>query len=410
MKKSITLCLLATFVALTAGADTNQLELLTLDQSMDMAERLHPKLAEAKALVEAAAGRAQQAGAFPNPEAIVGAQQLPFNRNTSNQREYVAGVAQPIPLGGRLGRAREAEQLDREVRVRGLELVRRDLRKRVHSAFATALYQERAFQTQNHIAKSVEQVVATTKARIDAGDAVPEDLARIEMELARAKVEIQRSQSMHEQAMLTLAAAIGDASLNVKSLSGSLDSTFEIPTLEALAASLSTQPEIQLADADLRARSARIDLAKAERIPDVKIEALYHRLEATKENTFDIGLSLPLPLFNRNQGRLREARAEAEAAGARSRLTGNEMNIRLRESYAQLTTALAASRALQTEILPRADTVLKSAEARYAAGDTSLSDVLPVRRDWAAVQLSHLESLRDVMLAWVQLRSIAGHK
>lgn len=393
----------ALLAAETNSASTQPVENLTLEQALEMAERQQPQLAEARALVDAAAGRAQQAGTFPNPEALLGAQQIPFSGDASNQREYVAGVAQPIPLGGRLGKAREAELLDREVRVRGLEVTRRDLRKRVHNAFATALYQERAFQTQAQIAQSTEKVAATTKARVDAGDAVPEELARMEMEFARAKVEIQRSQSLREQAMLGLAAAIGDSHLNVKSLAGSLEATFEIPTLESLAGTLSAQPEFALADASLRASNARIDLAKAERIPDVKVEALYHRLEATKENTFDIGLSIPLPLFNRNQGKLREARAEAAATEARSRMTENEMNLRLRESYAQLTSALATSRVLQTEILPRAETVLKTAESRYAAGDISLADVLPVRRDWAEIQLSHLESLRDVMQAWVQV-------
>jgi len=387
----------------TIPASTQPVENLTLEQALEMAERRQPQLDEARALVEAAAGRAQQAGAFPNPEAIVGAQQIPFSSDASNQREYVAGIAQPIPLGGRLGKAREAELLDHEVRVRGLEVTRHDLRKRVHSAFATALYQERAFQTQSQIAQSVEKVVVTTRARVDAGDAVPEELARVEMEFARAKVEVQRSQSLREQAMLGLAAAIGDTRLSVKSLVGDLDTTFDIPTLESLAASLSAHPEFALADASLRASDARIDLAKAERIPDVKVEALYHRIETTKENTFDIGLSIPLPLFNRNQGKLREVRAEAAAAEARSRMTESELNLRLRESYAQLTSALAASRALQTEILPRAETVLKSAESRYAAGDTSLADVLPVRRNWAAIQLNHLESLRDVMQAWAEV-------
>jgi len=404
MKTSILLALLVAFSGTSSShAASNRLESLTLDQALEMAERLQPQLAEARALVEAAAGRALQAGAFPNPEAIVGAQQLPLESGASNQREYVAGVAQPIPVGGRLSKAREAEQLEREVRVRGFAVTRRDLRKRVHSAFATALYQERAFQAQSEIAQSIEKVVAITKARVDAGDIVPEDLARVEMELARTKVEIQRSQSLREQAMIGLVTAIGDASLSVKSLAGNLDATFEIPTLESLAATLSTQPEIQLAAASQRASNARIDLAKAERIPDVKVEALYHRLEATKENTIDLGLSIPLPLFNRNHGRLREARAEAAAAEARSRTTENELNLRLRESYAQLTSALATSRALQTEILPRAETVLKSTELRYAAGDTSLADVLPVRRDWAAIQLTHLESLREVMQAWAQV-------
>ena len=68
---------------------------------------------------------------------------------------------------------------------------------------------------------------------------------------------------------------------------------------------------------------------------------------------------------------------------------------------------LANSGTLKTEILSRAETVLKGAEARYAAGDISLAEILPVRRDWAAVQLSYLESLRDVMQAWAEVARYA---
>ena len=138
----------------------------------------------------------------------------------------------------------------------------------------------------------------------------------------------------------------------------------------------------------------------------MKVELLYHRLESSQQNTMDVGLSIPLPLFNRNQGRLREARAEVAAAEARSRMTKNELTTRLRESHLQLTTALANSGTLKTEILPRAETALKGAEARYAAGDISLAEILPVRCDWAAVQLTYLESLRDVMQAWAEIKPL----
>jgi len=414
MKENVLkLALLAMLASTTVIGATNQdvssrrsLESLTLEQALELAERQHPQLAEAHALVEASAGRAQQAGALSNPELILGALQLPLDSGASNQREYVAGVAQPIPLGGRLGKAREAELLEREVRARGLEVTRRELRKRVHSAFATALYQEQAFLAQSRIAQGFEKAVATTKARVEAGDAVPDDLARVEMELARAKVEVQRAESLRAQSRVALAAAMGDMNLRAQSLSGSLEVTFEIPSLESLAASLSAQPESLQADAAVRASMARMDLAKAERIPDVKVEALYHRLESTRGNTFDIGLSIPLPLFNRNQGRLREARAEAAAAEARARSTQLGLRARLHEAYTELTTSLASSRALKAEILPRADTVLKAAEARYAAGDSSLSEVLIVRRDWALAQLTYLESLREVMQSWAKVAAL----
>lgn len=409
MKIASILILLA---GLTAGAatladgvnrETNQIEKLTLDQALEMAERLQPGLAEARALVEAAEGRARQAGTFPNPDAIARIEQAPFKGSTLGEAQYLAGIAQPVPLGRRLSKAREAEQLERERRAQELKVRRRALRKRVHGAFATALYQEKAFRTQGEIGASVENLAATTKARVEAGDTAAEDLARVEMELARAKVELTRSRSLREQAMASLSGAIGETALLVKSLDGNLDETFDIPTLESLAANLATQPEMALVQADIRTRNARVDLAKAERIPDVRIELLYRRLESTKENTFDVGLSIPLPLFDRNQGRLREARAEVVAAEARSRSTQNELTFQLREAHAQLVAALANRRALKTEILPRSDTVLKSAEVRFAAGDISLSEVAPVRLDWASVQLTYLESLRDVMQAWAAL-------
>ena len=378
---------------------------LTLDQALEMAESMQPQLAEAKAMVEAAEGRARQAGAFPNPEAIAGAQQIPFRGSGANEKEYVAGLGQTIPLGRRLSKAREAELLDREVRARGLEVKRRDIRKRVHSAFATALYQEKACQAQMEIERSAEKAMVMAQARFDAGDALREDLARTEMELIRAKVELKRAESLSKQAMVALASAMGDATFVVQSLVGKLDDVFEVPTLESLVKNLASLPENGQAEADIRTRNARLNAAKAERIPDVKVELLYHRLESSRENTIDVGFSIPLPLFNRNQGRLREARAELTAAEARSRITYNELTTRLRESHLQLTLALDTIRTFKTEILGKADIVLKSAEARYAAGDISLAEILPVRRDWAAMQLSYLESLRDVMQAWVEVKN-----
>jgi cobalt-zinc-cadmium efflux system outer membrane protein len=387
---------------------TNQIELLTLDQALEMAERRHPQLAETRALVEAASGRAQQAGAFPNPEAILGTQQIPIQSYPVPDRQYVAGFGQSIPLGNRLAKAREAELLEREVRLRGVESVHRQLRKRVQGSFATALYQESAFQAQGRITDGLASAVAVTKARLDAGDVIPQDLARTEMELARAEVELRRSESLRKQGLIALAAAVGDPDLEVKSVEGSLDVAFEVPTLDSLAANLSLQPELQAAEAGVRASAARVDLAKAERIPDVKVETLYRRLEVTGQNTFDLGLNIPLPWFNRNQGRLREARSEALAAEARARNTANEMNLNLRESYIALITGLDNLKTFRTQILPRAETVLKSAELRYAAGDSALTDLLPVRRDWAAVHLSYLETLREVMQSWAEVASFLG--
>jgi outer membrane protein, heavy metal efflux system len=393
-----------------AATSTNSSEAITLERVIELAEQQHPDLAEAKALVEAAAGRIDQAGKFPNPEAIARMESAPIRGRTTGDAEYLAGVSQLVPLGSRLSKAREVERLEHERRSAELDLKRREVRKRVHAAFATALYQERAYQTQTEIVRSVEKATGTTKARFESGDALREDVARAEMELARAKVELKRAESLHNHALTTLRAAIGDSQARIRSLAGDLDVVFDVPAVESVAAQMTSHPANVAAEAALRVQIARVDLAKVERIPDVKVELLYRRLEAEKRDAFDVGLSIPLPIFDRNQGRVREARAEVEAAQARSRATQNDLNLRLHEAHAQLTTALTNSATFKTEILPRADIVLKAAEARYAAGDISLNEVLPVRRDWAGAQLDYLESLRDVMQAWASLTPLLNDR
>jgi cobalt-zinc-cadmium efflux system outer membrane protein len=388
------------------GATTNQLGALTLEQALALAEQHHPQLAEARALVEAAAGRAQQAGTRPNPEVVVRAEQIPFKDTPARDRQYVVGFAQTVPLGSKVAKARQAELQEQEARTRQLEVVRRDVRKRVHTAFATALYQEQAARIQTRIAEDFTRTIALIKARLVAGDAVPEELARSEMELARAEVEARRSLSLQEQAGSALIAALGSTELRLPSLAGNLEAAFEVPTLESLTARLAEHPELLEAQAAQKVNAARLELAMVQRIPDVTAEVLYRRLEATRQNTLDFGFRIPLPWFTTGQGRVREARAEAVAAEARSRSTQAELQRRLYTAHAELTTALANRRALKDDILPRATTVLAAVEARHTAGELALNDVLSARREWAAVQLAHLESLRDVMRAWAE---ISGH-
>jgi outer membrane protein, heavy metal efflux system len=407
MNKLIFLSLVMTCaLRLPLRAEPGTNSTLTLDEALALAQRHHPDLAEARALLDAAEGRARQAGLFPNPDAIARVESAPFRGRTTGDAEYLAGVAQTIPLGSRLSKAKQAEQLQREKQVHAVEARRRDILKRVHSAFATALYHELAFTAQSNITYTFSITVQITKRRVDAGDALPEDVARVELELARAQLELARASSMRQLSRRTLSAAVG-TQLPIKTRpEGNLDHVFEVPALEQVDTALRDHPALLTANADVAASEAHVALAKAQRIPDITVEALYRRLQSERRDAFDIGVSIPLPLFDRNQGRLREARGELAASEARRQSTRNALELRTHEAHAQLTAALARTRALRDEVLPRAETILQTAEKRYAAGDLRLADLLPVRRDWATIQLTYLESLRDVAQAWAELRSM----
>ena len=390
--------------AVTQAQTAPPVDALTLEQALALAEQNHSGLVEAGALVRAAEGRVQQAGVRPNPEAIARMENAPFRGNTTGNADYLAGVGITIPLGNRREQATRVEDLDRQ-RL-GFEAggKRLDIHRRVQAEFATALYQEQARHLRGELVTAAEQGVQVTRARLDAGDAIPTDLARVEAELATAQAEWKRSDLLRRQALVSLASTIGLPADDVREVQGSLGTTLEIPALEELTAELATHPAMAAAGAALSAREAGVSLSRVQRIPDLKAELLYHRIESSQRDAFDVGISLPLPLFDRGRGRLREAEAQRDAAEARMRSTQRELRTQLREAHGLLTAALSDARTLETQVLPKMKTVREGTEARYAAGDLSLGEVLSVRRDDAGVRLRYLEALRDTMLAWAELR------
>lgn len=391
------------------GVPPESITLLTLSQAFELADRSHPEIAYALAQVEAAAGRTAQAGVFPNPVAVARMEQAPFDGHTTEEAEYVAGLSQRIPLGNRLSAASQVGRLEEERLREELAVRRLEVHRRVQGAFATALYLDEVIKVQLSAVQITANGLAATGARLAAGDALPEDVARAEMEMGRARLELERAQSLGEQAQAELRGAMGNPNVVVLSLEGALEDTFELPTLESLSARLGDHPSVAVAEAGISVERARVGLAEVQRIPDVNLDLFYRRLEISNTNTFDIGIAIPLPLFDRNQGSIREAQASVAAAEARARSTRNELERELRQAHIRLTSALADARALREIILPRAEVVLRAFEGRYAAGDASLTEVLPIRREHTAIELAHLESLRRVMEAWAALLPYLPH-
>ena len=98
-----------------------------------------------------------------------------------------------------------------------------------------------------------------------------------------------------------------------------------------------------------------------------------------------------------------ESGANVEVAVAQVKATHNELIQAAKKLHSQLTTALERAVVLKEQALPEANTMLKSAESRFSLGDASLTEILPIRREWAEVQLNYLEVLKEAALSWAKL-------
>ena len=377
---------------------------LTLDAAIGIALDHHPQLAEFRALADAAAARAQTAGRFPNPEAVARVESAPISSGTLSQAEYVAGFSQPIPLGGRLSALRDLERATVDLREKELAAAALQLARSVHGAFATALFTTEVLQVQTNLAANLEELLRITTARVELGDAPPLALARLQAEEAQQRLAVREASWLHQEAMHDLAATLWDFTIPIQSLDGSLEEALQINSLQN--SSIDGHPALAAVQSAVTAQRARVRLAEAERIPDVNLDLFYRRIEATRDHAFDIGIRVPIPLFDTKRSRVREAESDLRAVEARYQRRRNEIGHARHESELAFAKAMDTVDLLRTDVLPKIETSLRGAEARYAAGDTSLGDLLMVRREAATHQMKYLEALRSVLEAWARLSTL----
>lgn len=376
---------------------------LTLEETLRRAEDHRPEIAEGRALVEAAEGRRIQEGLPSNPVAVLRMESAPLGGATDGDTQFVTGVTQSLPIGGRIGASQRVAEAEIERARSALDVKRMEIRRRVQGAFAAALSLQEAVRIHDEALRISEDGLAVARARVAAGDALADEVARAEIERSMALLDRDRGRSRREAALAALATEMWEPSARVESIEGTLDVALDLPSLETLFARIAEHPLATEAEREIEVFRRQATLAEAQRIPDIDLDLFYRRFEDQGSDAFDVGLAVGIPLWNRNQGRLREARAEVEAAGARSRVTRLNLVSTLRQSHAALGQALARARVLRDEILPRSAAVRDVLEKRYAAGDLSMAEVLPIRRESTLRALDRLDALREAMEAWADL-------
>jgi cobalt-zinc-cadmium efflux system outer membrane protein len=406
MKFLVIICLLAGSMPLGHGSsETPKIPLanLTLDRAIEIALQAHPNLAEAAANLDSARARASSAGRLPNPEVVARMESAPLGAGSTSSAEYVAGISQALPLGRRLAAAKAlgaAEVALNESRL-GVEAL--NIRRTVENAFATALYAAEAANVQTNVAASMEELVRVLKLRVDHGDASAVDLVRARAEQAQDRLQANEAGHLHRQAVRGLAAVLGDHSLPIISLAGNLEDTLRLESIAGWLTNSSEHPLIATAADAARVEEARLRLARSERVPDVNLDLFYRRLQATRENGFDIGVAVALPIFDR-KSRLREAQSNLAAAEARQARIRNEIGHELRSYEFALQQQLEIVTVFRQDVLPNLDQAAAAAQARFAAGDVSLTEMVAVKRDFAAARMHYLDALRKVMESWAALK------
>jgi outer membrane protein, heavy metal efflux system len=383
---------------------------LTLAELERMAVAASPTLAQSQSEVRAAAGRALQAGAYPNP--VIGA-----------SGDHVAGgpvlrggdlggfVEQRVVMGGKLGLSRRAAEQSGVAAGHLQEAERLRVLTTIRGLYYRALGEQRLVAVRQEMAEVAGRTAKTRRELVNLGQADRPDVLAADIEAQRAELGVTLARNALEKTWREIGAVVGQAGLAASTLDGDFEAVPKVDSEAALAAINAGNPEVLAADANRASADLQLRRARVENIPDILVRGgvRYNREliapgEAIgTEGFFDIGVQIPI--FNRNQGAIAAAGAEAE----RARLEGGREKLALARRFAgvyrEYRDAVDAAARYRDSMIPAAREAYEMYAGNFANMAAPYPQVLATQRNLFQLQEEYVAAL---MTAWRSAVEIEG--
>ena len=392
-----------------AGAMT-----LRLEDMERMALEANPAIGQAKALVDAAAGRALQAGLWPNPS---------FGANGEHVSRVTGGgaiggfVEQRFITAGKLGLSRKVAQQEQALYLENQNAQKQRLLNSVRTLYYQALGDQLLIQVRTDLAGLATRAVSVSQELANVGQADKPDLLAAETEAERIQLELINAQNAADRTWRQLAAILNKPALKPTMLEGNLEDFPKLDVEQALEAIYRESPELRAAEVAVRQSELSVRRAQVEKIPDIfvrgglrnnreygEIGPLGPTQRRGLEGIFDV--SVQIPIFNRNQGGVKTAKAEADHARLEVQRTRLSLQSRLAAEYKDYRDSSVAVERYRTRILPKARQAydLYLSNFRQMAG--AYPQALIAQRNLFQFQDSYVAALVSTWLRAIEIQGL----
>lgn len=381
----------------TSTATLAELEVLAIQQN--------PRLARAGYVVDAARGRAEQAGLYPNPTIGVTFDEL-GDRTGRAGVNTLPLVSQEFVVGGKLRLSREAglRQVDQETwRLLGQ---RYSLLSDVRTKFYEALVLQTRIEILQKMLELAERSVEQSNELLKAKQVARLDVVQLEIEAERLRADLEATERELPGAYRNLAATVGDPHLSIQQVRGVLADQlpeYDLDSVQGLV--LASHPDVHAARFGVDRARVLIQRARVEPRPNVSVDTGYVRQNQNRSDDFRIGASISVPLWNRNQGNIRAAEAEYCEAQQQVRQVQNELTERLSLALRDYAAARRRAERYSTAILPRAKETYELSRKAYQGGEFEYLRILEAQRVLAQAYLDYIRAQGD---GWKAAATLSG--
>lgn len=371
---------------------------LTLHNAVQLALQHNPELAAFAKEMGALEGVTLQARLLPNPQLQIDSEDIGTRPNSPGARFLSIRISQLIETAGKRSARTNVASLGQERAGQDYEARRLDLIAQVANVFTDVLAGQQRLQLANESLALAQTVVDAVAKRVFSGKVPPIEETRAKVAFATTRIEFEQAQHNLESARKQLALLWNDPIPSFERVLGDLESFVTIPDFDVLAEYLYSNPAALGSRLNLTQRKAILVLQKAQRIPDITLNAgvrRYFTTEHQNDTTALIGLSIPLPVFNRNQGNLLEAHQRVDKAEVEWAATDLRLRTLLVQAYEALIAAHNQISMLREEILPGAREASNTARRGYELGRFGFLEMLDAQRTLFQNQTLYIQALAN---------------
>lgn len=373
---------------------------LSLSEAIDLAVDQNLEVRLSRQSVEVARSSISIAEQRPNPTLNIGSPIGPAER----KQRLIFTV--PLETGGRRqARLQVASSGVREAEINE-DLVRITVANQVRNAFIEVAISEAGVRQVETDLQFYERLVDNAKKRFESGDVAEAEIFRAEFERDQILRSRFPAKNRFRTSLLTLNRLLGLPIGTQLTLAGQeelfpdaaqlRDQRWQLPPLSSLLElAYESRPDLALSRQRLESAQRRIQLAKANRSPDVSLQGTLLWDPVYPAFTYMVGLQFELPWGSDRKGELQQAQAQELEALYRQNIAVADAELAVAGARTKLETAIEQVRHDLEILKPQSERVLHLAERIYEIGQGDISEVILAGQ---SVQRQRRAYLDDVAL------------
>jgi len=332
---------------------------------------------------------------------------------TGNLQDFSAtelniGLSQVIELGGkrqaRLGVANQRiDLLEAEQRVVELDLLGETIQRFLDVASAQQLVelQQRATEIANQTIELLEPLVA-------AGRSPQLEQDRAEAARIRAEAAEARAIALFDSARIRLSSMWAISEPQFDAVDANLLTVGNPGSLQTLLSNLASNPNVAIYASEERLREAELQQANTLKQSNIEWSAGIRHLRELNDTAFTLGVSMPLFAESRAQGQIREARANLQEVEARRAVTLNRLRGEITSLYQRLNQTISEVNLLQSEVLPRLESVQEQSRVAYENGTYSYLELISAQQENLDTELALINSATTAHKLRAEIERLSG--